>query len=515
MSVKRLWILLAAVVLLAAAVGAAVLPAQARLGAGQTAAVQTVDNRPSVIFGDDLRGQIDLLRFSPVGLQAAVPSGATDGPVVVMRGNQASNPLTMTVGSPDLPDLSGMAASWQITVTGNITESAVWSQHALLDGLVVIQPGVTITITPGTTIFGGPGAELRVMGNLLAEGEVDAPIFFTSAQAEPAPGDWNGVLITKESETFSLKYGLVEYAENGLYFRANMEGHAYLSGTVSHSVVQHNRRGMYNYSRPDKSPYNHTVTAVVTFTHNLVQANAIAGVTINTSVGGGWAKDYSFIAHNRFEGNQIGVELIGNSWWIGHTDHRPIIHNNWFSDNVGFAIDVRGYGSSDSSGSDTRMYPIITHNLLENGAAGLRLYLNPRGSDGVQIVWPTVHYNSFRDLHTAIVMEDVQPYDTLTADIAHNVFHGFDAAGSYAIFNPTARPLTADDNYWGADAAAWALGATPHISGTVTVESFLTADDPPVLTHVAPGAGLPGDWLAFHGANFGELARLFLPYLQK
>jgi hypothetical protein len=71
----------------------------------------------------------------------------------------------------------------------------------------------------------------------------------------------------------------------------------------------------------------------------------------------------------------------------------------------------------------------------------------------------------------------------------------------------------ANDNYWGADESAWALGAMEKISGTVTVDSFFTADDPPILTHVSPGSSQAGDWITLHGANFGELMALFLPQI--
>lgn len=511
---KKFFILVATL-LIAVAIWAAVLPAQAGLLEGQTAVATSSDNYPSVIFNDGLRGQLDVSTFSAVELKTAVPHGVSTGPLMVFKGSEASNPVTMTVGAPTVPDLTGIADTWQVMATGPIITSTVWSEHTLLTGTVTIAPGVVVTITPGVTIWGGPDAELVVQGGLIAEGTAVAPIYFSSSQPHPAPGDWLGIRVTKESHLFSLKYALVQYAQNGVYFRASTEGHAYLSGMISHSLLQYNERGVYTLARPDTPPYNHTATSEITITHSLVYSNTTAGMTINTSAGGGWAKDYSLVAHNRFVGNQIGLEMIANTWWVGHSDHRPTIHNNLFSDNGQYGIDVRGFGSSDTSGSDTRMYPVITHNLFQGGPTGLRLYLNPRGSDGTQVVAATVRYNTFRHASIGILMADEQSYNTLTAVIEQNIFYGFADEGAYAIFNSTSRPLTADHNYWGQHADAWAVGAADMVSGTVTVDSFLTAADPPLLTHIQPGSGQPGDWLTLHGANLGELAQLFLPFVIK
>jgi hypothetical protein len=96
-------------------------------------------------------------------------------------------------------------------ITGNITSDAFLSSSKtyLLKGLVRVQAGATLTIEPGTIIFGAndgspdPASALIVKpgGKIIADGTVDRPIIFTSEFAkqgspqEPTYGDWAGVII--------------------------------------------------------------------------------------------------------------------------------------------------------------------------------------------------------------------------------------------------------------------------------------------------------------------------------
>ncbi|WP_421828187.1 T9SS C-terminal target domain-containing protein [Larkinella sp.] len=88
-------------------------------------------------------------------------------------------------------------------VSGNITANTTWSakNQYLLKSFVYVQPGVTLTIEPGTVIKGDqpsrgtlfilPGAKI------IADGTKALPIVFTSNQAigSRRAGDWGGVVI--------------------------------------------------------------------------------------------------------------------------------------------------------------------------------------------------------------------------------------------------------------------------------------------------------------------------------
>lgn len=104
-----------------------------------------------------------------------------------------------------------------ITVTGNISANTIWTKDKIvvLDGRVIVQPGVELTIQPGTVIKAKPGsdasASVLVVGvgaKIHATGTVAEPIIFTSTDDQIVPGQitspnltiankglWGGVII--------------------------------------------------------------------------------------------------------------------------------------------------------------------------------------------------------------------------------------------------------------------------------------------------------------------------------
>ena len=97
-------------------------------------------------------------------------------------------------GGPDGPDQANLA--------GNLTEDLTLDADVeyKLTGALIVKNGVTLTIPAGTTIeaiAGGTGVYLLVErgGKIIADGDANNPITFTSDAATPAAGDWGGVII--------------------------------------------------------------------------------------------------------------------------------------------------------------------------------------------------------------------------------------------------------------------------------------------------------------------------------
>ena len=98
---------------------------------------------------------------------------------------------------------SDVEASSVETISGFVSENTTWTSDRtyVLSGRVSVEPGVTLTIEPGTTIVGlkEPLGWLQVQrgAKIQAVGTASDPIVFTSAQkdGEKAAGDWGGVVV--------------------------------------------------------------------------------------------------------------------------------------------------------------------------------------------------------------------------------------------------------------------------------------------------------------------------------
>lgn len=131
--------------------------------------------------------------------------------VVIMLANLTGNPTLLPLcqgQGPTVPCVGGKA-----TVTGNVTKTETWSNACpvYIDGLVFVQPGVTVTIQPGTTVVGedppsqngGPtnvSALIFLRGSKInAAGTPSQPIVMTSqAHFEHGTGgigDWGGLTL--------------------------------------------------------------------------------------------------------------------------------------------------------------------------------------------------------------------------------------------------------------------------------------------------------------------------------
>nr|MBC8249888.1 hypothetical protein [Anaerolineales bacterium] len=59
---------------------------------------------------------------------------------------------------------------------------------------MLVQQGITLTIEPGTRLQFDPDKFIKIQGTLIASGTADLPIYFTSNQKDPQPGDFKGVI---------------------------------------------------------------------------------------------------------------------------------------------------------------------------------------------------------------------------------------------------------------------------------------------------------------------------------
>lgn len=89
----------------------------------------------------------------------------------------------------------------------SISSNTTWtsSRPIILLDTVSIRRGSTLTITPGTRIYGYNSAFLIVRGNLEVEGSLEKPVIFEGTRREnyysDVPGQWGGILLMDGSFT--------------------------------------------------------------------------------------------------------------------------------------------------------------------------------------------------------------------------------------------------------------------------------------------------------------------------
>ncbi|MDA3821797.1 MAG: right-handed parallel beta-helix repeat-containing protein [Bacteroidales bacterium] len=123
--------------------------------------------------------------------------------------------------------IASLVAYSQTNVSGTISSNTTWntagSPYTVTSNLTVDE-GVTLTIETGVTVKVNAGQKIDVLGTLNATGAI-----FTSAEASPAPGDWNSIQVGDGTYlgTLSLTDCQVLYATQ-LYI---YNGGAILNGT--------------------------------------------------------------------------------------------------------------------------------------------------------------------------------------------------------------------------------------------------------------------------------------------
>lgn len=141
--------------------------------------------------------------------------------------------------TPDATEETGKENVIQGKITGNVTLRAVDTN--ILRGAVFVADGATLTVEPGTTVY-GEGATLGTLivsrgGKLIADGTVDKPIVFTCDKpvGSRARGQWGGLIINGRAPINAGAEALGE-GDTGAYGGANPADN---SGTLRYVRVEY------------------------------------------------------------------------------------------------------------------------------------------------------------------------------------------------------------------------------------------------------------------------------------
>jgi len=213
----------------------------------------------------------------------------------------------------DPPTNGGSGDGQSILITSNTT----WTPDSvyILDGRVTVVDGVTLTIEPGTIIKGrsgtGPNATALLVargGTLIAEGEPDMPIIFTSAADQISPED----VAAGNFESPNLAPTV-----NGLWGGVIVLGRAPISasnndGDVTEVQIEgiptSDPNGLYGGNEPMDNSGRLRYVSIRHGGTNIGQGNEINGLTL------GGVGDETIIEHIEIVANQDdGVEWFGGT----------------------------------------------------------------------------------------------------------------------------------------------------------------------------------------------------------
>jgi len=262
------------------------------------------------------------------------------------------------------------SAHAETEISGNITSNTIWtltSSPYIVTATVQVLEGAKLTIESGVVVKFNPETSLQVGGELVAIGNQDQKIVFTSNQSNPKPGDWVGIFFTEKSTD------------------AVTDGNSnYISGSIiKNSIIEYTR-----LNRLSASPF---------ISNNIIRYNYNTGYAISL--------DYSnSIIVNNLIDNNFGTAI--NVYFSGAK-----IRNNTITNNL-TAFQISG-GTSE-----------ISKNIIKNNKSGfyLQFQANPKiqynnvfenGGDNIRMAQNTdikVDYNYWGTTNTSIIESGIHDY---------------------------------------------------------------------------------------------------------
>jgi len=232
-----------------------------------------------------------------------------------------------------------------VILEGRISANRTLSANYVykLRGLVYVTNGAVLTIEPGTKIVGELGRNggliITRSCKIIADGTVDKPIVFTSEAANPARGDWAGLVILGNAPTnasFNGTAGLGEI-EGGIN---NSDGLGLYGTPATQAQNAADNSGILRYVRIEYAGYAFLPDKEI----NGLTMGGVGNQTIIDYVQVAYANDDSF---EWFGGTVNCKHLIA---YKGLDDDFDT--DNGFSGKVQYAIGFRDSAVADISGSN-------------------------------------------------------------------------------------------------------------------------------------------------------------------
>ena len=263
-----------------------------------------------------------------LGLAACETKDITPAPN--LQGNGTSTNPTNPTG-PTAPTVTVQGSN---DANSGITTNTTWTANNryLLKSYVYVRKGATLTIEPGTIIFGDkdtkgalivePGAKIMAMGTAAK------PIIFTSNQPKGSRnyGDWGGVIIAGNAPVNSIVNGTLPQIEGG-------------PSTKYGGTDAADNSGVFQYVRIEFGG--------VAFSPN----NEVNGLTL-AGVGSGTTLDHVQVSYSGDDAFEWFGGNVNAKYLVAHrTFDDDFDTDNGYSGKVQFGVSLRDPLQADQSGS--------------------------------------------------------------------------------------------------------------------------------------------------------------------
>jgi hypothetical protein len=233
--------------------------------------------------------------------------------------------------------------------TGGADRVWTWGGERRIAEMIEIPAGVTLRLEPGTVLrfafvdrdgdgFGDAG--LHVLGRIEAVGTAGAPVVLTSAEPDPQPGDWQG-LVFDNSHGNAFAECRIEHAQHALHahFSSGKVERCRLERNVEGTRLGNSRFEIANcLVRGNESKGINFFACANRVHHNLVTGNADGIFLFETDTD-------SVIEANNIVGNLRHDFRLGDFYKGGRT-----LRGNWWGTTDPAAIRQRVYDGEDDPG---------------------------------------------------------------------------------------------------------------------------------------------------------------------
>ncbi len=310
--------------------------------------------------------------------------------------------------------------------TGTIAQNTTWSGIISVVSPITVNSGVTLTITPGTSIYFSNGASLIVNGELTANGSSGQITFDFVSQNSSTQ---NGIIINSTG-TASISYATIKNAYKGI----SIDPSTYQS-SIENSTIQDCYNGIVvEYGSKD---------ADLTISNNTIENNTHYGISIANS-------SYGMNSEPTISGNTI----------TGCDSHGIYAYD------IGSLASITGNTINyNSSGAGIAMYyssPHVTGNDIDNNYTGIGC-----GSTSSPDIDNNKIHNNYRGVYSIgsdpFLGREVPSIDGGNNSITGNTFRDLQAESNSTIM--------AEHNWWGS-------ADTPDVNKIVALTGSTIDYDP-------------------------------------